>query len=221
MAEILVVDDEHAIRQGLAHVLSTAGHAVREAADGEAACAAVSRRRPDLVLLDVMMPGMDGLATCRALRADDPELPILFLTALDDTDSTLRGFGVGADDYLPKTTPSDVMLAKIAVALRRTGVMPRAETFRFGAAVVDPEALSLTRPDGTVATLTEREVALLRLLVVQRGLALTAEGLIGRLWPEGDVGETALRQLVHRLREKLGPDAVHMKPVRPGMLRYE
>lgn len=103
MTEILLVDDERTIRNSLSQQLREAGFGVRVAATGAAGIAAFGERRPDLVLLDVMMPGMDGYSVCKAMRAVDRETPIVFLSALDTEDDQIRGLDAGADDYISKT----------------------------------------------------------------------------------------------------------------------
>ena len=119
MAEILIVDDERMIRAGLAQLLSGAGFTVREARDGKSALVAVAERRPDLVLLDVMMPGMDGFKVCEKLLASDRDLPVVFLTAKDSESDQVRGLEVGADDFLSKTVGEEVLLARVRKALAR------------------------------------------------------------------------------------------------------
>ena len=106
MTEILLVDDERSIRDSLSCQLREAGFTVRVAATGAAGVAAFGERRPDLVLLDVMMPGMDGYAVCEAMRCADRETPIVFLSALDAEEDQIRGLDAGADDYVSKTLRS-------------------------------------------------------------------------------------------------------------------
>ena len=117
MAEILIVDDERMIRAGLAQLLSGAGFSVREARDGKSALAAVAERRPDLVLLDIMMPGMDGFEVCEKILASDRDLPVVFLTAKDSESDQVRGLEVGADDFLSKTAGEEVLLLRGSVRL--------------------------------------------------------------------------------------------------------
>ena len=119
MTEILLVDDERSIRDSLSCQLREAGFTVRVAANGAAGVEVFRERRPDLVLLDVMMPGMDGYAVCEAMRCADRETPIVFLSALDAEDDQIRGLAAGADDYVSKTASPALLEARIRKALER------------------------------------------------------------------------------------------------------
>ena len=119
MTEILLVDDERTIRDSLSRLLRKAGFTVLIAANGAAGVDAFRERRPDLVLLDVMMPGMDGYAVCEAMRSADRETPIVFLSALDAEDDQIRGLDAGADDYVSKTASPALLEARIRKALQR------------------------------------------------------------------------------------------------------
>ena len=121
-AEILVADDDRTVRRGVSGILADAGYAVREAKNGAEALKLFGESRPDLVLLDVMMPKSDGFAVCAAIRETDPSVPVLFLSALGDEESQLKGFGYGADDYIVKTRPASLLLARVEAALRRSRV---------------------------------------------------------------------------------------------------
>ena len=183
MAEILIVDDERMIRAGLAQLLSGAGFAVREARDGKSALAAVDERRPDLVLLDVMMPGMDGFEVCEKLLASDRDLPIVFLTAKDSESDQVRGLAVGADDFLSKTVGEEVLLARVRKALARV---------RRLAANPAPSEMTKTEAD------------IYRLLSSARGKWFSYREIFDSIRGEGYYGdEGAIRSHVSRLREKL------------------
>ena len=185
MAEILIVDDERSIRAGLAQLLSGAGFAVREARDGRSALAAVAERRPDLVLLDVMMPGMDGFEVCGKLLAADRDLPVVFLTAKDSEGDQVRGLEVGADDFLSKTVGEGVLLARIRKALVRAK--------RLSAAPAPSE-------------MTKTEADIYRLLSSVRGKWFSYREIFDSIRGEGYYGdEGAIRSHVSRLREKLPP----------------
>ena len=119
MTDILLVDDERTIRDSLSRLLREAGFAVRVAANGAAGVEVFRERRPDLVLLDVMMPGMDGYAACALMRSVDRETPIVFLSALDAEDDQIRGLDAGADDYVSKTASPALLEARIRKALER------------------------------------------------------------------------------------------------------
>ena len=185
MAEILIVDDERTIRAGLAQLLSSAGFAVREARDGRSAFAAVAERRPDLVLLDVMMPGMDGFKVCKKLLESDRDLPVVFLTAKDSESDQVRGREVGADDFLSKTVGDEVLLARVRKALAR--VRRLAET-----------------PAPSEMTKTEADIY--RLLSSARGKWFSYREIFNSIRGEGYYGdEGAVRTQMSRLREKLPP----------------
>ena len=181
--EILVVDDDLAIRKGLAAMLEGAGYSVRTARDGIAALGAVRARRPDLVLLDVMMPLMDGFAVCERIRQFDRDLPIVFLTAKDADEDQVRGLEVGADDFVSKSSDSAVLLVRIWKALER------AERFLGNAA-----------PDN----LTKTEADIYRLLASVHGKYLTALEIFSAIRGEGYVGDEGnMRSHMSRLRGKL------------------
>ena len=183
MAEILIVDDERMIRTGLAQLLSDAGFTVREARDGKSALAAVAGRRPDLVLLDIMMPGMDGFEVCEKLLASDRDLPVVFLTAKDSESDQVRGLEVGADDFLSKTVGEEVLLARVRKALARTARL---------VASAAPKVCSKTEAD------------IYRLLSSARGKWFTYREIFDSIRGEGYYGdEGAIRTQMSRLREKL------------------
>ena len=123
MAEILIVEDHAAFRETLADMLADEGYAIRTAANGLEALDAFAEKRPNLVLLDVMMPGRDGYAVCAEMRAKDPLVPILMLTAKNAEDDRVRGLRRGADDYIDKTVGTQELLARIGTALRRAGAI--------------------------------------------------------------------------------------------------
>ena len=203
MKGIIVADDERAARAAVCAVLRDAGHDVREARNGEEALRLYSEERPALLLLDVMMPRLDGWETCRRIRRADGMTPVVFLTALDGEEAMLRGFGLGADDFIRKTASSAELLARISAAMRRAGGSD-AVGFDFGEWRVDASALRLSRGDRRV-DLTEREVAMLRFFKAHPGEKLTRDFLLTKFWG-GDFpgGDGALSMAMVRLRAKLG-----------------
>ena len=219
--DILVVDDERIIREGVADVLQAAGYDVRLAKDGCKAVDAVRQYCPDLVLLDVMMPGMDGFEACRLMREVNPDLPILFLSAYDATDNRVRGLKLGADDFLSKTMSSEEMLLRIAAVLHRAGSVARTSSFRFGDAIVDPGGMNVVTPEGVRYELSQREIALLRTCVTHKGEALSDDYLISVLWGrDAEMTSSALKQVIHRLRDKLGAARLNLKSVRSFGFMY-
>ena len=173
MAEILVVDDERVIREGLKRMLLAEGFSVRTAKNGDEALAAFRDRRPALVLLDVMMPKRNGFSVCGEIRSIDPFTPIVFLTAKDGESEQVRGFGLGADDYISKSASDAELLARVRRAVERVAVYntrPEAAESRrrqIGSAMVDFDTLVVQNGD-EVERLTKTEADLLWLLVVER-----------------------------------------------------
>ena len=209
MAEILVAEDETGIREGLAELLECEGYEVRQASNGVEALESYRMKRPDLILLDVVMPKKNGLAVCSEIRAIDGEMPILFLTARASEADIVGGFARGADDYMSKTIPSSEKLARIAAVLRRSRRTPSAgdASFRMGRCLVNGVTLELATPSGGREGLTLREVEILRCFHDHRGEVLSRDFLITRFWGIGfDGTEKALSVAISRLREKLGSD---------------
>jgi two-component system response regulator MprA len=202
MIAILVVDDDAPILRMLARTLTAEGYSVETAADGGAALAAVERAVPDVVVLDVGMPGLDGLAVCRRLRRLGLALPVLLLTARDAVSDRVEGLDAGADDYLVKPFAPEELLARVRALLRR-GNEP-AEVLAFDDLVFDVRTRSARRGEREIQ-LTAREAALLELLlrnprrVVSRPLALE------RVWgSESAATLNAVDRCVSYLRRKLG-----------------
>jgi two-component system response regulator MprA len=202
MFRVLVVDDDPPIRRMLERTLTTEGYEVASAADGGEALAAVERAAPDLLVLDIGMPGLDGLAVCRRLRQSGLALPILLLTARDAVDERVAGLDAGADDYLVKPFASEELLARARALLRR-GSEP-GEVLAFGDLVFEVRDRSVRR-SGREIRLRGREASLLELLlrnprhVVSRRLALE------RVWgSESAATHNAVDRCVSDLRRKLG-----------------
>lgn len=207
--EILLVDDERTLITSMKRVLTEAGYGVRTASNGEAAVAAVRESAPDLVLLDVMMPGMSGLETCRELRASDPKLPIVFLTALDTPEDELKGLASGGNSYIAKTVPDEVLLARLAALFRlREENVSSGGDFDFGIWRVEAEKLRMVRESGRTQPLTEREIAFMRLLASRPGTVFDRDAVLTQLWGvDSDISDNALSTLVYNLRKKLGSSA--------------
>ena len=210
-AEILLADDERAVRESLRGLLEERGYAVRCASDGDRALALYREHRPDLVLLDVMMPRLGGFAVCETIRGEDSSVPILFLTALDSDEHELRGLGLGADDYIPKTASEDILLARIEAALRRSG--SSSAGFAFGGWRVEPDRMSMRDRSGRTAMLCDREIAILRMLAAHPGEVASRDAMLTRFF-DPESGEHALTIAMSRLRDKLGRAGVCIKSVR-------
>lgn len=178
---ILVVEDDDNIRNGLVALLSENGYDVSEAGDGEAGLRAFARDRPNLVLLDAMMPGLNGYDACRAIHKDDARTPVVMLTAKDDEIDTVLGLELGADDYIVKPFVVHELLAHLAAVLRRSTPSAPANApeaartgFAFGDDRVDESRYELVRKDDTRVGLSARELALLRTFAAQAGTSSRA-----------------------------------------------
>jgi two-component system response regulator MprA len=143
--QILVVDDDRAVREALERALGLEGYDVELAADGGEALASVERHEPDAIVLDVLMPGVDGLEVCRALRKAQSRIPILMLTVRDDLDDRIEGLDAGADDYLGKPFELEELLARVRALLRRTAPGTSGEILRFADLTLDLGTLEAQR----------------------------------------------------------------------------
>jgi two-component system, OmpR family, response regulator MprA len=199
-AAILVVDDDAPIRRMLDRTLSAEGYAVATAADGGEALAAVERSTPDLVVLDVGLPGVDGLSVSRRLRAKGLAVPVLLLTARDSVPDRVAGLDAGADDYLVKPFATEELLARIRALLRR-GKSPE-EVLAFADLTLDPVTRAAQRGGSTLA-LSEREVDLLALLLRNARRVVPREQAINEIW-HGDATANVVDRYVSNLRRKLG-----------------
>jgi two-component system response regulator MprA len=199
-AAILVVDDDAPIRRMLDRTLSAEGYAVETAADGGAALAAVERSAPDLVVLDVGMPGVDGLAVSRRLRSKGLSVPVLLLTARDSVPDRVAGLDAGADDYLVKPFATEELLARVRALLRR-GKSPE-ELLAFADLTLDP-ATRVAQRGEIMLTLSEREADLLALLLRNARRVVPRDQAIGEIW-EGDASANVVDRYVSNLRRKLG-----------------
>jgi len=210
VAEVLIVDDERVIREGLKAMLQAEGLVVRTAKDGADALKSIAEKRPDLVLLDIMMPKTNGFCCCESIRRIDVQLPIIFLTAKKSEVDQVRGLGLGADDFITKTTSEAILLARINRALvrghqsDRTTSHDTSATIRLGSVSVDLRTLSVSENGREIAVLTRGESDVLKILHAHAGERLTPDDLIEELHGEDYAGEeSSVYILVHRLRRKL------------------
>jgi two-component system response regulator MprA len=178
---VLVVDDDPAVRESLRRSLVFNGYQVEIAADGEQALRAVADSRPDAVVLDVMMPRLDGLATCRALRAAGDDVPVLMLTARDEVADRVAGLDAGADDYLPKPFALEELLARLRALLRRIGAGDSGPVLRLADLTLDPASRDVARGERPVR-LTRTEFALLELLLRNQRRVLPRERILEEVW---------------------------------------
>ena len=205
---ILVVEDEPAIRRGLLDVFAHHGFDASGAASGEEGLRAGSSGAHELVVLDLMLPGISGFEVCERLRAEHPRLPILMLTARGAEEDILRGFRVGADDYVTKPFSLAELLARVNALLRRSGerTLEAIAPFRIGALTIEPARLAARDGDEEIE-LTRREVELLALLVEERGRIVSRRRLLREVWrfEHADQLETRTVDMhVAKLRKKLG-----------------
>jgi DNA-binding response OmpR family regulator len=206
---ILVVEDDAAIRRGLVDALCFAGYDTLEASEGAAGLAAALESDCDLLLLDLILPGRDGLSVLRALRAMRSPLPVIVLTARGAEDDRVRGLGLGADDYVVKPFSIKELLARIEAVLRRAPERPpavRRLTFEGGLADLDGHEVRFD--DGARCELSDRERQLLHYLACHAGRAVSRDELLARVWGLDPAGITTRTIDMHiaRLREKLHDD---------------
>ncbi|HMN99130.1 MAG TPA: response regulator transcription factor [Miltoncostaeaceae bacterium] len=200
---ILVVDDEPAVRDAVRRALVLSGYTVDVADGGGAAVAALAAEAPDAVVLDVAMPGVDGLEVCRRLRASGDRTPVLMLTARDTVADRVEGLDAGADDYLVKPFALEELLARLRALLRRTAPSEPGAALRFGDLELEPAARTVTRA-GRRVDLTRTEFALLELLMRNPRVVLTRSVIHERIWGyDFGPGSNALGVYVGYLRRKL------------------
>ena len=218
MAQILIVEDEISLSDLVRSHLEKEGHGVDQAFDGNQALAAADRARPDLVILDWMLPGVDGLTVCRELRRKHL-MPILMLTARGDVADRVTGLEVGADDYLGKPFSIVELAARVAALLRRVALdtasssSDPAQPLTFATLVVDQAGHRATLA-GKSLDLSRREMDLLELLLRHPGRTFSRDFLLERLWgPDFDGLDRAVDTQMVRLRRKLGDLGVCMETV--------
>ena len=178
---LLVVDDDAAVREALALVLGLDGFEVTTAADGREGIRTISSGHPDAVILDVLMPGLDGLEVCRRMRATGDRTPVLMLTARAEVTERVAGLEAGADDYLVKPFAREELIARLRALLRRTGWEGDGQLLRFEDLELDPSAHEAHR-GGRLLELTRTEFLLLELLMNHPRQVLTRSTIFDRVW---------------------------------------
>ena len=209
-ATILIVEDEQDIRELLAYNLEKEGYATVQAADGKEGLDLARSRKPDLILLDLMLPKMDGLAVCRELERDSGtvRIPIIMLTARGEEEDRVRGLETGADDYVTKPFSPRQVIARVHAVLRRAGSLPP-DVLRFDGdyLVIDTVSRSVTR-EGKPVTLTPSEYSLLFTLASHPGRTYTRDELIGLALKDDFEGfDRVIDTHMKNLRQKIEPDA--------------
>jgi DNA-binding response OmpR family regulator len=233
--KILIVEDETALRETLAYTLTREGFEVRAAEDGPKALAAAKEQPPDIILLDIMLPGIDGFEVCRRLRAGT-NAPILMLTAREDEVDRVVGLEMGADDYITKPFHMRELVARIKAQLRRVRLL-REENASLEKEEAPPEepivcgdlSINLARSEvlrgGTPMALKPKEYELLVYFARHRGQALTREQILQRVWGWDYTGDSRTVDVhVRWLREKIEPDPAHparLVTVRSAGYRFE
>jgi DNA-binding response OmpR family regulator len=200
--KILVVDDDPDLRELIVFALRQAGYAVVQADDGPRAVAVFGAETPGLVVLDVNLPGFDGLEVCRRIRARSAA-PILVLTVRDTEEDEIRALDSGADDYLTKPFSPATLLARVRALLRRAG--EPAPRLVLGDLALDPDRSLVVVAEAEVK-LTGLELRLLQILFAHAGRVVATARLLQHVWGAAGEDRQALKQLVHRLRQKLEPD---------------
>ena len=207
---ILVVEDDAPIRRGLCDALRYAGYAVEECATGDEALATAYAASPDLLLLDVLLPGKNGFEILRELRVSHPQLPVIMLTARGAEEDRVRGLKLGADDYVVKPFSATELLARVEAVLRRSAERPSdLHELQLADRTVDLELGRVTLANGDGHRLSDLETRLLRYLAVNRGRPVDRKELLQRVWG-GNAREMETRAVdmhVRRLREKIEQDA--------------
>lgn len=207
MKRILVIEDEPDIQEMLCAYLRDAGYNVSAASDGIQAMDCFHRESWDLILLDLMLPKIDGYGVCELIRRES-DVPVIMVTALDTEENQIRGFDLQIDDYVTKPFSMPILLRKIAAVLRRTGSDAESRQLIYRDIVMDLDAYRVT-VDGALLDLTTREFELLKELLQNQGRVLTRSVLLGQLWNYDFIGdERIVDSHIKNLRKKLNRDYI-------------
>ncbi len=216
LAKVLVVEDDGAILRGLCDALRFSGYATSEAPNGEAGLDLALTTDVDLVLLDILMPGMNGFEVLRELRRTKPGMPVIVLTAKGEEQDRVRGLRDGADDYVVKPFSASELLARVEAVLRRSAERPRSvKGIRVAGREIDLARREVVHEDGRRELLSEREGEVLAYLAANRGRAISRDELLSRVWgldPRG-VQTRTVDMTIARLREVLRDD-----PTEPSVI---
>ncbi|HUA23284.1 MAG TPA: response regulator transcription factor [Steroidobacteraceae bacterium] len=203
--KVLVADDDRDLRDLVGFTLTQAGYLVIKAPDGTAAIRAVADEAPDLVILDVNMPGASGFQVCEAVRRNS-RVPIMMLTVRGEEEDLVRALELGADDYLTKPFSPRTLLARAKALLRRAGT-ESASVLSSGTLTLDPDEHTVRIGEGEAIRLTKLELRLLQMLLANAGRTVSSDRLLVHVWGHRGSGDRQLlKQLVHRLRQKIELD---------------
>jgi DNA-binding response OmpR family regulator len=210
MAKILIVEDQKDMVTGLVFNLEAQGHKVSAAYDGEAGLSSAEREKPDLIVLDIMLPKKDGFEVCRELRRKGHDVPILMLTARREEADKVLGLEIGADDYLTKPFGLSEFLARVRALLRRgSGKDVQLENCRFGTVEVDFKNYRATK-DGVPVSLTQREFEMMKLFVKNRDKVISRNRFLNEIWGYDRYPTTrTVDAHIASLRQKLEKDPEH------------
>ena len=218
MAYVLFAEDDETLRTGLEAALSSEGYETCGCKDGNEALSAFTQRRPDLLILDVMMPGKSGFDVCVEVRRSDPTVPIIFLTAKTSEADVVIGLGLGADDFIPKPFRIRELLARVSAALRRGRLAAATEPsdmFTIGSARIDARRFLVSTGEPPDQPLTVRELGLLKEFATHPGEVLSRDTLLDEVWGMDYAGGTrTLDQHIVQVRRKLGPSGDLIETIR-------
>jgi DNA-binding response OmpR family regulator len=211
--KVLVADDDRDLLGLIAFTLSQAGHLVVKAIDGQVALHAFEQESPDIVILDINMPGATGFQVCEVIRQKS-QIPILMLTARGAEEDLVKALDLGADDYMTKPFSPRTLLARIKALLRRSG-MEGSSSLAVGRLALDVDEHTVRVGDGEPVRLTKLELRLLQMLLANAGRTVNSDRLLMQVWGHRNSGDRQLlKQLVHRLRQKIEAD-----PAAPQLLQ--
>jgi DNA-binding response OmpR family regulator len=211
--KVLVADDDADLRELIGFTLTQAGYLVIKAADGALALRGFTEQAPDLVVLDINMPGLSGFQVCEAIRASS-SVPVMMLTVRGEEEDLVRALELGADDYLTKPFSPRTLLARVKALLRRAG-MESSAPLAAGRVALDLGEHTVRIGSGAAVRLTKLELRLLQMLLANAGRPVSSDRLLAQVWGHRSGGDRQLlKQLVHRLRQKIEAD-----PSTPALLR--
>jgi two-component system alkaline phosphatase synthesis response regulator PhoP len=215
MEKILIVEDDAAIRFGLEKNLAYEGYDVESAADGERGLDIAFASQPDQIVLDLMLPGINGYEICRSVRKHDPSVAILMLSAKSMEGDKVLGLDVGADDYVTKPFSVKEVMARVRALLRKKRALEgEADAYRFGIAELDFQGRTL-RVHGKLVETSKKEFELLRMLIKNRGRVLARDQILNRVWGYDYYGTPrTIDNFVQKLREKVEKDAADPEFIR-------